>query len=87
MKFSAAASLSAYRPIAEIINMDDNIEFRFITRTFSEDYVVLCENGRRQLNDIDEFAPIRKIGNIIPEEGLCAVLFERNEKIFLPRLA
>lgn len=62
--------------------MNDNIDFRFITRTFSEDYVVLCDNGKRQLTDIEEFAPIRKIGNIIPEEGPCAVLFERNAKIF-----
>lgn len=62
--------------------MNDNIDFRFITRTFSEDYVVLCDNGKRQLTDIEEFAPIRKIGNIIPEGGPCAVLFERNAKIF-----
>ena len=63
--------------------MNDNIEFRFITRTFSEDYKVFYENGSKQLLDIDEFAPLRKICNIIPEEGPCAVFFEKNEKIFL----
>lgn len=63
--------------------MNDIIEFRFVTRTLSEDYRVFYENGSRQLGDIEEFAPIRKTGNIIPEEGPCAVIYEKDEKIFL----
>ena len=63
--------------------MNDSIEFRFITRTLSEDYKLLCENGNKRLDDIEEFAPIRKTGNIIPEEGPCAVIYEKDEKIFL----
>lgn len=63
--------------------MNDSIEFRFVTRTLSEDYRVFYDNGFKQLGDIEEFAPIRKTGNIIPEEGPCAVLYEKDEKIFL----
>ena len=63
--------------------MNDGIEFRFVTRTLSEDYRVFYDNGRKQLGDIEEFAPVRKIGSIIPEEGPCAVLFEQDGKIFL----
>lgn len=63
--------------------MNDCIIFRFVTRTLSEDYRVFCDNGNKQLGDIEEFAPVRKTGNIIPEEGPCAVLYEKDEKIFL----
>ena len=63
--------------------MDDSIGFRFITRTLSQDYHVFYDGGRKVLSDETDFAPIREMGYIVPEEGPCAVLFTRNGKIFL----
>lgn len=63
--------------------MDDSIKFRFITRTLTQDYRVFCDGGKRVLSDAEDFAPIRKMGRIVPEDGPCAVLFMRNGKIFL----
>ena len=63
--------------------MNNDIAFRFVTRTLSEDYRVFYENGQKQLLDIDEFVPLRKKGRIIPEEGTSFALFEEDNKIFL----
>ena len=63
--------------------MNTNIEFRFVTRTLSEDYRVFYDRGRKQLDDVEEFAPLRKKGRIIPEEGTTLALFEEDNKIFL----
>lgn len=63
--------------------MNTNIEFRFVTRTLSEDYRVFYDGGNKQLGDIEEFAPIRKKSRIIPEEGTALALFEEDNKIFL----
>ena len=63
--------------------MNTNINFRFITRTLSDDYRVFCDSGRKQLDDLEDFAPLRKKGGIIPEESTALVLFEDDSKIFL----
>ncbi len=63
--------------------MNDKLEFRFVTRTLSEDYHVFGDCGESIFSDPIEFAPLRKKGGIMPEDGPCAVLFEDNKKIFL----
>ena len=73
-------------------HVNDRIEFRFVTRTLTDDYHVFGMEGRRdvvwgvkenRLPDEDEFAPLRKAGDIDPELGPCAVLFEHGKKIYL----
>ena len=63
--------------------MNDKIAFRFVTRTLSEDYHVFGDNGESVFSDLVEFAPLRKKGGIVAEDGACVVLFEDNKKIFL----
>jgi len=74
--------------------VNDRIEFRFVTRTQTEDYRVIgIEDGIREpvvqeseenrWPDAQEFEPLRKMGDIIPEDGPCAVLFEYEKKIYL----
>lgn len=63
--------------------MNDKLEFRFVTRTLSEDYHVFGDGGSSIFSDPIEFAPLRRKGGIMPEDGPCAVLFEDNKKIFL----
>ena len=76
----------------EKFHVNDRIEFRFVTRTLTDDYHVFGMEGRRdlvwgvkenRLPDEDEFAPLRKVGDIDPELGPCAVLFEYREKVYL----
>ena len=76
----------------EKFHVNDKIEFRFVTRTLTDDYHVFGMEGRRdvvwgvkenRLPDEDEFAPLRKVGDIDPELGPCAVLFEHGEKVYL----
>ena len=63
--------------------MNNNIKFRFVTRTLTSDYRVFYDNGNKELSDVDEFVPLREKCRIIPEEGLAVALFEENNKIFL----
>ena len=63
--------------------MNTDIKFRFVTRTLSEDYRVFYDSGRKQLGDLEEFAPLRHKGRIIPEEGTALAVFEEGGKIFL----
>lgn len=63
--------------------MNDNIEFRFVTRTLREDYRVYADDGSAVYSDQTEFAPFRQKCSIIPEDGGCAALFEENAKKFL----
>ena len=63
--------------------MNNNIKFRFVTRTVTTDYRVFYDNGNKELSDVDEFVPLREKCRIIPEEGLAVALFEENNKIFL----
>ncbi len=65
------------------MTMNDNIEFRFVTRTLREDYHVYADNGNAIFSDQTEFAPLRAKCSIRPEDGGCAALFEDNGKIFL----
>ena len=63
--------------------MDDSLEFRFVTRTLSEDYRVYADSGKRLLSDRSEFEPLRQKCGIVPEEGPCVALFEENGRVFL----
>lgn len=65
--------------------MNYDINFRFLTRTFSEDYRVLYQEGDRliTLSELVEFAPLRVKVNIIYEHKPYAAIFEDGGKIFL----
>lgn len=65
--------------------MNYDINFRFLTRTFSEDYRVFYRKGDRlvTLSDLVEFAPLRTKVNIIYEHKPYAAIFEECGKIFL----
>ena len=62
--------------------MNTELTFRFVTRTFSEDYRVFGNGGKNLYSDSSEFEPLRKKGRIIPEEGPCAVIYQENGLIF-----
>jgi hypothetical protein len=53
-----------------------DIKFRFVTRTFIEDYTVYGDAGRQTFGDTCEFAPLRAKGRFAPVDGPCVVLFE-----------
>ena len=65
--------------------MNCAIDFRFVTRTLKDDYYVYADSGNNILDDLSEFAPLRKTCGIISEDGGCAALFENGEdaNIFL----
>lgn len=63
--------------------LNDTIEFRFVTRTATEDYRVFSDSGHMRHSDSREFAPIRSLAQISSEDAPCAALFEEGNKIYL----
>ena len=56
--------------------VDDGIEFRFYTRTLSEDYRVFADGGSEVLNYAEKFAPLIDIADVRSEDEESAVIFE-----------
>lgn len=63
--------------------VDDSIEFRFQTRTLSEDYRVFADGGEQTLNYAEEFEPLESAAEVAYDEERSAVVFENDGSVYV----
>lgn len=63
--------------------VDDSIEFRFQTRTLSEDYRVFADGGEQTLNYAEEFEPLERVAGVESDDERSAVVFEDDGSVYV----
>ena len=65
------------------MTVDDSIDFRFYTRTRSEDYRLFAGDGHDVMNYAEEFAPIQVMANVADDDEQSAAIFEDGGNVYV----